>query len=106
MNGFFSCCFEDSKIELLEVDSLKKEHRTRKIWPGEDGAAAAAGKLGSCRRRRTTSKIPKFGPDVPEIHKMFQKKIGPKRNPNQGAINLPRRIKPAGIQIRKEFSKN
>jgi len=35
---------------------------------------------------------------------MFQKKIGPKRNPNQGGINLSKRIKPAGSSRRKEFS--
>ena len=94
----------------------QKGHRTREIWTEEDRVAAAAGKLGSCRRRRSTSKIHpgqirprkifKFGPDVPEIHKMFQNKFGPKRNSDEGGINSRRRIKTAGIQKRKEFLKN
>ena len=76
----------------------------------EDDADAAAGEDKQTSEihpgRIRPRKIPKFGPDVPEIHKMLQNKIGPKRNPNQGGINLPRRIKPAGSSRRKEFSEN
>ena len=116
LNSFLCMVFllvSGLKDQTLGFVFTQKGHRTREIWTGEDWVAAAAEKLGSCRRRWTPSKIHpgrirprkilKFGPDVPEIHKMFQNKFGPKRNSDEGGINSRRRIKTAGIQKRKEF---
>ena len=104
------------KDRTLGFGFTQKGHRTREIWIEEDRVAAAAGKLESCRRRRSTSKIHpgrirprkilKFVLDVLEIHRMFQNKFGTKRNSDEGGKNSRRRIKTAGIQKRKEFLKN
>ena len=96
------------------MDSLKKDIGRRRYGPGKIELQPlpenweAAGEEDQLQKftQDGPRKILKFGSDVPEIHKIFQNKFGPKRNSDEEEINLPRRIKPAGIQIRKEFSEN
>ena len=69
---------EDAAAELLEnQEAAELDDRTSKIHRG----------------RVRPRKIPKFGPDVPEIHEMFQKKNWPKKKSesrrNQAAKESP-----------------
>ena len=92
VHGFF-CCFQDSKIELLAVESLKKDIGRRRYGPEKI-------RLQNCRK--TGEAV--VGEDD-ELQKFINGGSGPEKSPNSAQMFL-RSMRSSRIKLAQKESKS